>query len=127
MHRYHLVKAEADDHMTDKTPSGLVPLKSWFSLDLAAHQNESKADEEVEADNLSGDIPRAILPSRLPRLWSSHSDTRRENSAAYAARSDHEASTSPAESNPVHLRCGVFHSARPLAESWTHQLTQGLS
>ncbi len=113
--------------MADKTPSGLVPLKSWFSLDLASHQNEGKTEEEFEADSLSGDIPQAILPSRLPRLWSSHSDDRRQSSAADAARSDHEASTSPAESTPKHLRCGVFHSVRPLAESWTHHFTQGLS
>ena len=115
MHRYHLVKAEADDHMPEKAPSGLVPLKSWFSLDLATHQSEAEAEEEVEADSLSNDIPRTMLPSRLPRLWSSHSDDKRENSSGDPAQSEHEASTSPTEGTPKHLRCGAFYSARSSA------------
>lgn len=128
MHRYHLVKAEADDHMPDKAASGLVPLKSWFSLDLAAHQDKDDAEEEVEADLHSGAPSRAMLPSRLPRLWSSHRGVGKSRSTDDDVQSEQVPSTAPAESDSKQARCGALHSASSLAEAWSptvELLTQG--
>lgn len=56
--------------MPDRAGSGLVPLKSWFSLDIAAQLNEVETDEAPEEEN-----PRATRSwPVLPRVWSTHRD-----------------------------------------------------
>ena len=103
--RYHLVKAEADDHMPGRAASGLVPLRSWFSLDIAAQLDKGDAEEESEAEFLSTNQPRAMLPIRLPRLWSSHgSAALRSASTNSDSESQCESDTSPPETDARQLR-----------------------
>ena len=101
------MKAKADDHMPDTAQSGLVPLKSWFSLDIAARIDQGEVEDEIEADVSSEPQPRAIVPARLPRLWSSPRIVGNPMSSADSnAELPHKASTPPAQAGPDQLRCG---------------------
>lgn len=104
MHRYQLVKAKADDHMSDTAQSGLVPLRSWFSLDIAARLDQGEVGDELEADIPSEPQSWAILPARLPRLWSRHRNVDTiTNSIDSDVQEQHMASRPPADTDPKQL------------------------
>ena len=92
--------------MPERGASGLTPLRSWVSLDIAAHFDEGEAEAEIEKELPSTSQSWSIMPSCLPRLWSSpeHKTPRTQQSDSSAAASHPERSLSPIVADLRHLR-----------------------